>query len=404
MANAKTTPFAGFTPNGTAMPEWYSDKLGLSTAETGDLPSLAGLVGVTEDGEPTEDGGMLAGVTGVTPGYKDEETGEWVEVNDKQAVINPEWEGDGLNNTSRGHALWQFASDRYTPVPPAGLLGPAVPVAVREGLTTFGVVEEYRMGGEVHVTMVMPDFRYEVGEAEYVLTYTAGYSHFGDQSLYYEIGAINAETGVETHLTERETCPHRGDARHKVAAWWESAWDNAEDATDSLGSVMREAMDYMVPLKGGEAGNPMPYNLAGFYAGLGFPDGLAEAAAGHVKEVNTAGAEPEEATALALYEGIATALTEDIDIKTGGYQVRDHNKRANKLLFSPPSAEAQVINYWQTQLAEQETLGLEERTAKKALGERYGDTQAAIEHYTETKRQLKDILKEATASNGEAGA
>ena len=404
MAHERKTPFAGFTANGTDLPEWYSDKLGLSTAEGRSLPSLAEIVGVDAHGDAREDGGRLAGVKAVTPGYKDEESGEWVEVPDKRAVINPDWEGDGLADTQRAHALWQYASDRYTPVPPEGLLGPAIPVAVREDLTTFGVVEEYRMGGEVHVTMVMPDFRYEVGEAEYVLTYTAGYSHFGDQSLYYEVGAINAETGVETHLTERETCPHRGKARDKVAAWWESAFDNAESATSTLGSVMREAMDYVVPLKGGEEGNPMPYSLSGFYQGLGFPESLADAAASHVKEANTGGAEPETATALALYEGIATALTEDINIKTGGYQIRDHNKTANKLLFSPPSAEAQVINFWQTKLAEQETLAVEERTAKKALGERYGDTQAAIEHYTETKRQLKDILKEATASNGEAGA
>ena len=90
-------------------------------------------------------------------------------------------------------------------------------------------------------------------------------------------------------------------------------------------------------------------------------------------------------------------MTNEYEGKTGGYHLKRLNRKANKVLFSPPSAEAQVINYWQTQLAEQETLDMEERQHKTALGERYGDTQAAVEHYQDTKQQLKEILNEAGA-------
>ena len=395
MVSSKQTPFAGLVAgDGTDMPEWYSDKIGLSTGAVRELPALRGVVG-REDNE-----GDLAGVTGVQAGYKDPESGEWVPVGDKQAVVNPEWLGEGLEETNRGHALWQFASDRYTPVPPEAMYGPLIDVARRMDLSVFGFIEEYRHGGEVHVDLLLPDFRFDVGKDTYILNYTSGYSHFGDQSLYYEVGAVNERTGAEYRsLTDKESCPHRGDARDKVSAWWETAFNNAESATSTLGSVMREAMRYVVPLKGDPEdpeSTPMPYNLTGFFEGLGWPESLAEAAASHVKDANDLPGEPEEATALALYEGMAAALTEDFGGKTGGYQIRRHNRKANKVLFSPPSAEATVINYWQTELAEQETLTMDERAAKQALGERYGDTQAAIEHYEDTKSQLKEILDEAT--------
>lgn len=402
MAKDHQTPFTGLVAgDGTEMPEWYSSKLGLSTGEVRELHALREIIG-REDNQ-----GDLAGVEGVTAGYKDPETGEWVEVPDKQAVINPAWKGEGLEETTRAHALWQFASDRYTPVPPEAMYGPLIDVARRMDLSVFGVIEEYRHGGEVHVDLLLPDFRFDVGKDTYILNYTSGYSHYGDQGLYYEVGAVNERTGAEYRsLTDKESCPHRGDARDKVSAWWETAFTNAESATSTLGSVMREAMRYVVPLKGDpedEDATAMPYNLTGWFEGLGWPDGLAEAAAAHVKEANDLPGEPAEATALALYEGMATALTEDFGGKTGGYQIRKHNRAANKVLFSPPSAEASVIAYWQNELAEQETLDVEERAAKQALGERYGDTQAAIEHYEDTKSQLKEILNEATAKETDGG-
>lgn len=379
MGKGKQTPFAGLKAgSNTAMPEWYRERHGVPVDE--DLPSLREVV----DG--------LESVTDVVAGYKDPETDEWIEVPRRRAVVNPEWLGAGLEEVNRGDALWQFASDQYTPVPPEDMWGPLANVASRMDLNVFGVVTEHRHGGEVHADLVLPDFRFDVGEDTYVLTYESGFSHYGDQSLYYTVGAVNERTGsMYRGMTDKETCPHRGRATDKVAAWWEDGLSNAEQATSTLGSVMREAMRYVVPFEG------MPYNVVGFMEGLKWPDALAEAAAEHVKSVNTGGAEPDEATALALYEGMAAAMTNEYQGKTGGYHLKRLNKRANKVLFSPPSAEATVINYWQTQLAEQETLDMEERQHRTALGERYGDTQAAVEHYQDTKEQLKEILKEAGA-------
>lgn len=379
MAKGDQTPFAGLVAgDGTDMPEWYSERHGVTVAE--DPPDLRTVV----EG--------LESVTDVTAGYKDPETDEWIEVPRRRAVVNPEWLGDGLEEANRGDALWQFASDQYTPVTPEDMWGPLVSVARRMDLSVYGVVTEHRHGGEVHADLVLPDFRFEVGEDTYVLTYESGFSHYGDQSLYYSVGAVNERTGsMYRGMTDKETCPHRGSATDKVAAWWEDGLNRAEEATSTLGSVMREAMRYTVPLKG----EGMPYNLGGFFEALKWPDALAEAAAAHVKETNTGGAEPEEATALALYEGMAAAMTNEYEGKTGGYHLKRLNRKANKVLFSPPSAEAQVINYWQTQLAEQETLDMEERQQRTALGERYGDTQAAVEHYQDTKEQLKEILNEA---------
>lgn len=381
-------PFAGLgSPNGdTTIPEWYRDKLDLTEGE--DVADLTGLLHRMEK------------ATSVTPAYKDPETGEYVDVEDKTAVVNPEWLGDGLDETDRGHALWAFAGSTYEPVNPMDMYGPLIAKLREKGITeVYGRAEVYKFGGEVHMDVALPDYTVDVDGTEYVLAFTTGYSHDLNRGLYVQFMAYNTETGGEWRmLTDKRACRHSKTATDKVAKWWETGIERAETAANRLSYVVDEAITYTVPFDG------MPYTVAGFYEGLGVPasgdKSLADLAAEKVK-AETGGAESAEATALALYEGLADTLTEHFGGKTAGTAATNHNKAANNILFSPPSAEAKAIQYWSTELAEQETLGEEDKRHKKALGERFGDTQAAIEHYEDTKDQLKRILTQSRPEAGE---
>lgn len=373
-------PFGGLGgPDGRDdIPEWYRERLDLNKDAEPD-----GLEDVIKAQEKA---------TSVTPAYKDPESGEYVEVPDKTAVVNPAWLGDGLDETDRGHALWAFAGSRYEPVNPIDMYGPLLAMLrKRDVRDVYGRARVYKMGGEAHIDLVLPEHTFEVDGAEHVLALTTGYSHDLNRGLYVQVMAYNTETGSEwRQLTDKNTCRHSKKATKKVAKWWETALDNAETATHQLAQVVDEAMHYTVPFDG------MPYNLAGFYEGLGIPahgdKSLANLAAERVKSANTGGAEPDEATALAVYEGLADTLTMHFGGKAGSTAATSHNRAANHILFSPPSAESKVINYWQAELADQETLTEDEEVQRSALGERYGDAQAAIEHFEDTRESLKRIL------------
>jgi len=381
----KTTVFAGLggPSDGTDVPEWYREKTDLTGAECEAAPTLKETIH------------SLAKAKAVTPGYWDPEAEEFVKTPDKTAVVNPGWLGDGLDESEAGHALWAFAGSTYEPVNPMDMYGPFLAMARKHGLgDVYGHVEEYKLGGEVHIDLVLPSYTVDVDGTEYVLVFTTGYSHDLNRGLYVQFSAYNTETGAEwRQITDKRTCRHSKTATDKVATWWEDGIERAETATHNLATVVDEAMRYVIPLEG------MPYTLTGFYEGLGIParheKSLADLAAGNVKAANTGGAEPDEATALALYEGLAEALTEEFEGKTDGTAATRHNRSANRLLFSPPSAEAKAIQYWQTELADQDTLDMDDREHKRALGERFGDTQAAIEHYEDTKETLKRLLNKS---------
>lgn len=378
-------PFGGLGgPNGSeSLPEWYRERLDLTEGE--DPDGFETVINTMEK------------ATDVTPAYKDPETGEFVEVPDKTAVVNPAWLGDGLEETDRGHALWAFAGSRYEPVNPMDMYGPLLAMLRQRDLTdVYGRGRVYKMGGEAHFDLVLPEHTFEVDGAEHVLALSTGYSHDLNRGLYVQVMAYNTETGAEwRQLTNKNTCRHSKKAPKRVAKWWSNALDNAGTATHHLATVVDEAMHYAVPFDG------MPYNVTGFYEGLGIPShgdkSLANLASERLKRTNTGGAEPAEATALALYEALADTLTMHFGGKTGSTAATSHNKAANNILFSPPSAEAKVISYWQTELAEQETLTGIEEDQRAALGERFGDAQAAIEHYEDTKQSLKRILNRSPA-------
>lgn len=384
MANlSNRTPFAGLDgrpDEGTDLPDWYQDKLDLTPDQASDAPTFQETVQ------------SLAEATVVTPGYKDPETGEWVEVPRKSAVVNPEWLGDLSDNAMRDDALWSFRSDSYEPVNPMEMYGPLVAVARQYGATgAFGAAREYRQGGEVSIDLLFPS--YTVGDSDqYVMGIQTGYSHYGDQSLWTEVIAVDTDTGTEMRgLSERMSRVHVGDAADETAAYHDQTLDAIGNATDSLAQVMDEARRYEVPVDG------LPYNVTGFYEALKLPQYLCEEAT--VRLVGEEGSRsPESVDAWSLYLSLATAITEEFDGKDGSL-LRRYNRRANDILFSPPSAESKAINYWQNELAGQETLSAEDEQAKTALAERYESAQEMVETYNDIKTTMKNLVEEATEND-----
>lgn len=378
-------PFAGLDGRGdedTDLPEWYSDKLGLSTTQRDDASTFQAVVQ------------SLPQATTLTPGYYDEERDEWIRVDRKQAVVNPDWTGDALDDTHRDDALWSFRSDSYKPVNPMEMYGPLIAVARRRGATgAFGAIRQYRDGGEVALDLLFPSFT--VGEGDqYVMGVQTGYSHYGDQSLWTEVIAFDRESGAEMrHLGDRMSRVHVGEATSETAAYHEQSLDGIEVACDTLAQVMDEARQYEFPI------DEMPYSVTGFYEGLKLPQYLCEEATQRlVGDESTR--DPERVDAWSIYLSLATAITEEFDGKDGG-ALRSHNKAANKILFSPPSAESTVINYWQNELAGQETLSADDQQAKATLADRYDSAQEMVATYNDLKQTMKNLVDEATSGGSQ---
>ena len=381
MANPQQAiPFAGLHSSDETdeMPDWYRTKLGLEPHEMRDVPTLVDAVM------------YLPEAISLKAGYYDPEIDEWVEVDSHQSVVNPSWLGNEFGSTGRTDACWTFRTDSYEPVTPLEMYGPFIDACRERGLeNVYGQIRTYRDGGDITIDFALPD--YVVGDTEeYVMGLSSGYSHYGDTALWTEVIAFDVGTGTEMrHLSDRLSRNHVGNAPRKTAKYHEQALKAAERASDTLWNVITEAQNYVVPFE------EMPYDVNGFYEGLRIPQYIAEEAAVQLGGEGTTNA-PQGATAWAIYEALATAITSEFDGKDGK-MLRKHNRRANEILFSPPAAESRVINYWRSTLAKQESLTQQMQEQKVAMGERYDSAQEAVEFYETTKDTMKQIVKEATA-------
>lgn len=283
------------------------------------------------------------GVTEAPTGYYDTEAEEWVEVGRHKAIVNPAWLGDGREESPRGShggrdpdALWNLFTDSYEPAGPRELYGPLSNAVSRLDAAedSFGQVRLYRDGGALHMDLFFTDKTVEIDGEEITLGISTGHDYFGSRTLYAEaIGLHERENGtalVYRKLSDRFKRKHTGSARDDVIKTWGGLLSRLDEITDDIYSVMADAMNYEVDLSEYPIETP-----ADFFDNLGLPRYIAEHAAKRVRLD-----QPE--TAFRLYR-IGTWAVSKHMAQTNTSAFRSHIAAVNKLLFSPPSAEKQVL-------------------------------------------------------------
>lgn len=326
--------------------------------------------------------------------YLDEDTDEVVHIEAHKAMINPAWEGDGLADAPKADACWTPASQRYDAVNPADAWGPLQAAALSEGVgaeedAPFGALYGYRNGGEVHMDAFFPHYRTTVAQREFIIGIQTGYSHYADQALYARPIALDTETGaVYRDLDDARTRRHvkgeeedEGQVASEVAAWWVKEFARLDRVTDALLETIVEARDYVVDFDG------HPFGPEDLYTALGFAEDHAEFAA---ELVDSAGAT--QFTAWELYEAIALTLTERFEGKMDGGALRRHTRRANDILFRPPTAEADALREWRRRTVQDD---LEDEDLPSRLAKMEDNALAAADRYRSIKDRLKDMMEEA---------
>lgn len=313
-----------------------------------------------------------------------------------QALVNPAWEGHEADRP-QDTPVWHIATDQYTPVSPQDKYGPLLQTLWGNGSNTrdaFGEFRRYRNGGEIHADIWFPKITVTLAGERHIIGFNTGYDYFGGRALYCEVIAANIETGTALRgIADTKRRRHRGAAGADVAEWWEDMITRAEQATDALAKTVAEAQSYDVEFSALPITSEQ-YLLAQF-SGTEY---LAEVA----DEYLAGGSTPDQASAWALYDAMATALTNEFEGKDGSAALRKYLRRANEQLFSPPSAERTAMQWLEEYegLAGQQDLEGEEIQAQ--LREHRISLGDAVDQYESTKETLKRMLNEISDSQEEA--
>lgn len=379
--------FGGIDRNATdaerAVPTFYRDIEDTRRGESVEFPTFHEALTTLRERFPCETR---------TVAYEDDDAGEWVEDDRFQALVNPEWLGDGRRDAPQDNALWQVVTDSYNATDHMDAFGPLCAVARQNDLAaTFGTVRTYRNGGEVQIDILFDGLRAGVPDAEddpILLGFSLGQDYFRSQSVHASVIAVDERTGtVMRGLTDTFSTPHsNANAAEDVAEWLSTMFERAEKVGDTLYEVVAEAREYEVAM------NEVPLSVAEFYEALGFPGSMAQNAADRVRNKN-------RPAAYDLYLPIAQELTENYEAKVSGDALTSHATRANDLLFAPPSAERSALRHAAEDLQGQGTLGAEYGDAAEQIHARIEDLDEAVSAFENVRDRIRTMLQET--ANGE---
>lgn len=377
-----TLEFAHVRDAAGLMPAWAQDRLGVHGSIANTLQDTIG--------ELRENYGVEAREVA----FDDPETG-WTETGRHQALVNPAWLGEAgvPDDIGQDTALWHIPTQEYTPVGPMDMYGPLLAVLCERDYEAeiYGQARLYRNGGEVHIDLWNDAVRF--GDSnEVVLGIQTGYDYFGGRALYSQIVAYDTEADtVMRSLTEKYGRRHTGAAGAEVADWWDDTLDRLEKAESEIGKVMGRAQEYEIDFEDLPFG-PEQYAVEVF----GGVEYLGEQTAEYLPTTE----QDATLTAHEVYRAMAHTLTHDFRGKDGSTAIRQHNRKANKQLFNPASAESDVLESVREQMEGQETLEGEDALAE--LRERRQSLGEAVDEYADTREELKRLLREMPDSEAEA--
>ena len=252
-----------------------------------------------------------------TVAYQNPYSDKWVETERFNAVVEPSRLREQASGEDDTEPLFHIPTDSYAIINPVDVYGPLEEV-LREtdldgrplGDVMFGEIRQYRTGGEVHMDVMFDGLEVTLpGRSDPItMGVTSGYDFFGGHAVYVEGFAQDGYcSNTMRQLTDKEVIKHVGDVTD-FRTWWEGILEQIELVADDLFEFIRDAQEIEIDF------TEMPFSVTEFYELLGFPDYLAERAAGDA-EANAAS--PFEIDTWTFHSGATYALTHFFKGKKG---------------------------------------------------------------------------------------
>ncbi|WP_096396423.1 hypothetical protein [Halorubrum trapanicum] len=368
----------------TELPEWYRQRRG-----SADTVTFAEAIRELPQAVET------------TVAYQNPYTDEWVETERFNALVEPSRaQEQATEGEAETDSLFHIPTDSYSIINPVDVYGPLEEVLREEtidgtplGEVMFGEIRRYRGGGEVHMDIMFDGLEVRLpGRSDPItMGVTSGYDFFGEHAVYVEGFAQDGYcSNTMRSLTDKEIIKHVGDVRN-FRTWWEELLAQVELVADDLFEFIRDAQDIDLDF------SELPFTVTEFYTLLGFPDYLAERAAGDA-EANTAS--PFEIDMWTLHSGATYALTHFFQGKEGT-SLDQYVRIANDILFNPEGTIERVEEAYEQQLKADGDDGSQASLAgERALAsiERVSnDLQEKVKQFEEREDALRERFQEAMA-------
>ena len=293
--------------------------------------------------------------------------------------------------------LFSVPTDSYSIINPTDVYGPLEDVLRAETYEdtplaelVFGEIRQYRGGGEVHMDIMFDGLEVRLPGRSNPITMgvTSGYDFFGEHAVYVEGFAQDGHcSNTMRSLTDKEVIKHVGDVRN-FRTWWEEMLAQVELVVDDLFEFIRGAQEINLDF------SEFPFTVTEFYTLLGFPDYLAERAAGDA-EVNATS--PFEIDMWTLHSGATYALTHFFQGKDTSLD--QYVRIVSDMLFNPEGTIERVEQAYEEQLQADSDGGSQASLAgERALAsiERVSDDlQEKVDQFEEREDALRERFQDA---------
>jgi len=350
------TVFAGIDSRPDSdLPAWYADRVD----DTEVVPFSSAIR-------------ALPRATATEVAYRNPVNDEWVATERFNAVVEPSRLQQQVSEDGEDvDPLFHVPSDSYTILNPVEVYAPLERVLREQTVdgrplaeVAFGEIRQYRGGGEVHMDVLFDGLEVTLPDRREPITMgvTSGYDFFGGHAVYVEGFAQDTYCSNSIRsVTDKEVIRHVGDVE-AFDDWWEDILGQLDLVADDLSGFIDDARDVTLEF------TALPFDVAGFYDLLGFPDYLAAQAA---SDARANASNPFEIDMWTLHSGATYALTHHFRGKEGtsfdGYQ-----RIANDVLFNPEATIDRVEQAYDQQSAEGEQEGLTGERGQARI-ERVGD-------------------------------
>ena len=364
------------------LPEWYS-----AGTDTDEIVSFAEAVR------------NLPRASETRIAYENPYTGEWVETDRYNAVVEPNRLIAQAGGNPDEDPLFSVPSDSYTIINPTDVYGPLENVLREETYEgtplaelVFGEIRQYRGGGEIHMDLMFDGLSVTLPDRNDPITMgvTSGYDFFGSNAVYVEGFAQDGycENSIRS-LTDRQIVKHVGDI-DGFGPWWESVLAQLELVADDLLGFITDAQEITVDF------SDVPFDLEEFYTLLEIPEYLAQQAA---SDARANAPDPFEIDMWTLHSGATHALSHFFRGKEGD-ALDAYVRTANDILFNPQGTLEQVERAYEAEVdsetGEDRQTGLESQLALAQIERVSEDVREKAATFEEREETLRERFAEAT--------
>jgi hypothetical protein len=374
------TVFAGVdSRTDSDLPAWYADRV-----DDSEVVSFSSAIRA------------LPRATATEVAYRNPVSDEWIQTERFNAVVEPsrlqQQVSDQDDEGEDVDALFHVPSDSYTILNPVEVYAPLEAVLREQTVdgrplaeVAFGEIRQYRGGGEVHMDVLFDGLDVTLPDRREPITMgvTSGYDFFGGHAVYVEGFAQDTHCSNSIRsLTDKEVIRHVGDVGdvEDFEAWWEDILGQLDLVADDLSGFIDDARTVTLDF------SDLPFDVAGFYDLLGFPEYLAAQAA---SDARANASNPFAIDMWTLHSGATYALTHHFRGKEGA-SLDGYQRVANDVLFNPEATIDRVQQASEQHHDESDQEGLSGERGQARI-ERVGDDlRDAVEQFESREDALRE--------------